>query len=569
MTSVDVTPARRRTVIPLSAVPPIPAGPGRSRVGWRGVYERLAVRDQSSLSPAEADALAEALFWLDRPEESVATRRYAYRAHLEAGDLPGAAMSAWQLYFDHALVGEAAAASGWLERARRHVGPRDGSVVDGLVAVAEADQAQQQGDLDGALLHAERAVEIGDVTGDVDLLAMALQTHGRLLVAHGRVSEGLARLDEAMVAVAEGELTPLFTGWVFCAVLAVCQDVADLRRAAEWTDAALRWCDGMEEGLLYPGLCRIHRVELACLQGAWTTAAAEARRACEELLSHDPRYAGQAVYLAAEMHRLRGELDEAESGFRRAHELGREPQPGLALTWLAQGRPEAAVAALRLARQAAPTAPLARAGLLAALIEAEIATDQPDRAAAAARELSELARLTSSPYLGAMAKAAAGTVQLAQGDVSAALVPLRAARAVLGELGMPYQEARVRLTIGTAARAAGDEGTALLELRAALSTFEQLGAKLEVGRTRRLLGDDLRPAGPLTPRETEVLRLVACGHTNREIGEELTISEHTVARHISNILTKLDLTSRVAATAFAYEHHLLLDSDHRRDAPPS
>lgn len=172
----------------------------------------------------------------------------------------------------------------------------------------------------------------------------------------------MALLDEAMVAVINGELRPLFTGWVYCAVLGVCHDVADLRRAAEWTDAALRWCGRLNDGVLYPGLCRIHRVELACLMGAWATAEAEARRACDELLAHDPRYAGEAVYLAAELARLRGDLDTAETGFRRAHELGREPQPGLALVWLAQGRAAAAVAALRLALEPGPSAALARSG---------------------------------------------------------------------------------------------------------------------------------------------------------------------------------------------------------------
>lgn len=509
------------------------------------------------MSAAELDALAEALFWLDRPDESVAVRRSAYTAHLDAGDLPSAAMAAWQLYYDHGLVGEMAVAGGWLERARQHVGLRDGSVVDGFVGLAEADQAQHQGDLAVALVHAERAVQIGRITGDPDLVAMALQTRGRLLVALDRVGEGMRLLDEAMVAVVNGELSPLFTGWVYCAVLGICHDVADLRRAAEWTDAALRWCDDLDDGLLYPGLCRIHRVELACLKGAWIAAEGEARRACDELLAHDPRYAGDAVYLAAEVHRLRGDIDAAESGYRHAHELGREPQPGLALVWLAQGRSAAAVAALRLAVRPGPSAPLARAGLLAALIEAEVAVGELDRAETAVQDLAAIARRSASPYLEAIAAARHGTVRLARDEVSDALVQLRGARALLQELGMPYEAARVQVSIGMAARRAGDEGTALLELSGAQAAFQRLGAARDVEHALALLQRGAPGVGPLTHREVEVLQLVARGRTNREIGAKLFISEHTVARHLSNSFTKLGVTSRAGATAYAYEHNLV------------
>ncbi len=554
---LNSSPAPRRRVLIVSTAGHDPlAAQAEGRLAWRQTYERLAGRDRSSLSAAQLDTLAEALFWLDHPDESVRVRRNAYTAHLEGGDLPSAAMAAWQLYYDHALVGEMAVASGWLERARQHVAPRDGSVVDGFVSVAEADQAQYQGDLETALEQAERAVEIGRSTGDRGLVAMALQTRGRLLVALDRVAEGMALLDDAMVAVVNGELSPLFTGWVFCAVLGICHDVADLRRAAEWTDAALRWCDGLDDGLLYPGLCRIHRVELACLKGAWSTAEGEAQRACNELLTHDSRYAGDAVYLAAEVQRLRGDLDAAESGFRYAHELGREPQPGLALVWLAQGRPAAAVAALRLTLQPGPSAPLARAQLLAALIEAEVAVGELGRAETAVQDLGAVAQRSPSPYLEAIAAARDGTVRLARDEASDALAPLRRARALLQELGMPYEAAKVQVAIGRATRRAGDEGTAVLELRGAQATFQRLGAAGDVEYAQVLLQGGVPAASPLTRREVEVLKLVARGRTNKEIGAQLVISEHTVARHLSNIFTKLGVTSRAAATAYAYQHNL-------------
>lgn len=523
---------------------------------WRATYQRLGGRDRASLTAVELDALAEALFWLDRPGDSVAVRRDAYAAHVEADSPGGAAMAAWQLYFDHALVGELAVANGWLERARDHVGARDGSVIDGFVAVAEADRAQLTGRVDDALAHAERGVGIGRASAHRDLLAMALQTHGRLLVALDLAAEGFALLDEAMVAVINGELSPLFTGWVYCAVLGVCHDVADLRRAAEWTDAALRWCE-TNHGSLYPGLCRVHRVELACLSGAWDTAETEARRASDELLTHDPRYAGEAVYLAAELARLRGDLKESEDGFRRAHELGRDPQPGLALVWLAQGKAASAAAALRLALHPGPSAPLGRAGLLAALVEAELAAGGPDRAEVAVRELAAVAERTASPYLEATAAARDGLVRLARDDVEQALACLRRACAVLKELAMPYEAARAQAAIGIALGRAGDPGGAELELQAAEATFQRLGARLDVERTRDLLAPERPAVSPLTSREVEVLRLVAQGQTNRQIAADLRISEHTVSRHLSNIFTKLGVGSRAAATAFAYEHRLM------------
>jgi ATP/maltotriose-dependent transcriptional regulator MalT len=274
------------------------------------------------------------------------------------------------------------------------------------------------------------------------------------------------------------------------------------------------------------------------------------------LLTHDPRYAGEAVYLAAELQRLRGDLAAAEADFRRAHELGREPQPGLALVWLAQGRTAAAAAALRLALQPGPSAPLAQAGLLAALVEAEVAIGEPDRADTAAQELATVAEQSGSPYLEAIAASCGGLVRLAKDEVAEALPLLRRARTLLHDLGMPYEVARVRGTIGAALRRAGDEATALLELRAAQTTFERLGAAWDAAETRRVLDSAPSPA-PLTPRELEVLRLVAQGRTNRQIAAALVISEHTVARHLGNIFAKLDVNSRAAATAYAYEHHVV------------
>lgn len=521
---------------------------------WQSIHDELARRDLSSLSARELDLLGESLFWLDRPGDSIAVLGQAFRAHLADGDHAGAAMTAWQLFYDHALVGETALANGWLERARRHCGHAEGSVAAGFLAVAESDHAAWAGALDDAIGRAERAVEIGAATGDANLLAMALQAKGRALVARGRVGEGIAALDEAMVAVVNGELTPLFTGWVYCNALSTCHDLADLSRAVQWSEAATRWCDGLRDGKLYPGICRLHVVELASLRGTWEAAAALAQQACDELTNHDPRYAGEAHYLIGELHRMTGELDLAEESFTHAHQLGRSPQPGLARVRMAQRRVDAAVRALRLALDAAPPVPLRRAELLVALVDAHVALDDLDAAAAAGAALAGVAGEVPSDYIRAMALSAEATVLLARGDATDACRRAGEAMELFQSLNLPYDGARAQAVRGAAARLLDEDDTAQLDLAAALDTFRRLGAEPDARHVRALLGES--PASPLSARETEVLRLVARGATNKEVAAELFVSEHTVARHLSNIYTKLGVGSRSAATAFAYEHSL-------------
>jgi ATP/maltotriose-dependent transcriptional regulator MalT len=523
--------------------------------GWRAIHDGLAGRDLSSLSPGELDQLAESLFWLDRPDESIAVLGKAFSAHVAGGDHEGASLAAWQLFYDHALVGETALANGWLERARRHADQVEGSVAAGFLEVADADRAGWAGELADAVAHAERAVEVGRATGDADLTAMALQAKGRALVACRRLDEGLSALDEAMVAVVNGELAPLFTGWVYCNALSTCHDLADLARAVEWSEAAMRWCDDLHEGRLYPGICRLHVVELATVRGTWETAAALAQQACAELTSHDPRYAGEAHYLIGELHRLAGDLDLAEEAFTRAHQLGRAPQPGLARVRMAQGRLDAAVNALRLALDPAPSAPLRRIELLAALADAHLAADDIDAASRAAAEMAAVTREVGSDYLDALALTTEARVLVGRGDGVAACRCAGQATMRLQALGLPVDLARARVVRGAAARLVGEHDTAQLELAAACETFRTLGAEPEQRHAAALLADTA--PSPLSAREAEVLRLVARGVTNKAIAAELFVSEHTVARHLSNIYTKLGVGSRSAATAFAYEHALI------------
>ena len=378
---------------------------------------------------------------------------------------------------------------------------------------------------------------------------------GYALILQGRVAEGMALLDEAMVSVTADEVAPILAGIAYCQVIALCQAVFDLRRAREWTDALTRWCDSQPDLVPFRGNCLVHRCEIFQLQGAWTEAFDSARRACE-LLAGPPAWdvLGSAYYQLAEIQRLRGELAEAEDSYRQASQAGRDPEPGLSLLRLAQGRVDVALPAIRRALDEAED-PLARARLLPACVEIMLEAEDVAAARAAADELSEIAAQFAAPYLNALATEASGAVLLAEGDPRAALAKLRAAHRSWRDLEAPHQAARVRLLIAVACRELRDGASAELEFEAARSALEELGAASELERLARVSGSP-RPGG-LSRRECEVLTLVAAGKTNRAIATELFISEKTVARHVSNIFTKLGLSSRSEATAYAYKHRLV------------
>jgi DNA-binding NarL/FixJ family response regulator len=375
-----------------------------------------------------------------------------------------------------------------------------------------------------------------------------------VLVSRGRVREGMALLDEAMTSVIAGEVSSLFTGVIYCSVLDACLDLTDLGRAGEWNEAALAWCDTLPPDAPFTALCRINRAQLATLRGAWAEAETEARRVSDDETIH-PYAAARGFYEIGEIRRRLGNLGGAEEAFGRARELGLEPQPGLAFLRLVQGKAEPAVTALRLAVDGETQDRLRLARLLAALVEVAIAAGDLEIARAAGDDLGTIAAGFGTPALNASAMTARGALALAEGDGPTALENLRGACRIWHELRLPYESARARVLYGIALRAAGVQEDAELELRSAIAAFERLGAAPDGAAAAALLGGDEHPRG-LTAREVEVLRLVASGKTNRDIAVELVISEHTVARHLQNIFAKLDVSSRSAATAFAFEHGL-------------
>ena len=414
------------------------------------------------------------------------------------------------------------------------------------------------GDWEAAYAAAANAAEIGERFGDPDLFALAVHEQGLILVNQGRVEEGLGLVDEAMVAVTAGELSPIVTGIVYCSVISGCQEVYALHRAQEWTAALTQWCEEQPDMVAFSGRCLVHRAEIMELHGAWRDALEEARRAHQRCVQgKNQSAAAQAFYRQGEVHRLRGELAAAEEAYREASRCGFEPQPGLALLRLAQGNDDAAAATIRRAL-GETTEPLKRARLLPAYVEIMLAVGDAQEARNACRELEEISARYESGMLGAMVAHAEGAVALAQGDARAALVALRHAWQVWQEFEVPYEAARVRVLLGLACRVLGDDDTAALELEAARGIFAQLGAAPDLVRvdslTRRAPSVD---AHGLTARELQVLPLVAAGRTNKAIAAELVLSERTVDRHVSNIFAKLGVSSRAAATAYAYEHQLV------------
>jgi DNA-binding CsgD family transcriptional regulator len=532
-----------------------------ARRAWRDAFESFSRADQeAALGADELELLATSAYMLGRDEDHVRALERAHHAYLDAGQIPRAVYCAYWIGHNMMLRGEAGPATGWfgrgqrlLERERQDCAERGYLLIPDLVAHAIA------GKHEAGYATATEVAEIGARFGDRDLIAIGVHEQGHALVRLGRFEEGLGLLDEVMVSVTAGELSPIVTGTVYCNTIGFWQSVYELRRAREWTEALTRWCAEQPDMVAHTGVCLVHRAEIMQLQGAWDAAFEEARRAGERFVDGvlNERVCGKAFYRQGELHRLRGEIDAAEASYREASQRGYEPQPGLALLRLMEGKRDVAAAAIRRV-VAEASQPRARAALLPAYLEIMLAAGEIEEARGACHELEKISRAHRSDLLRAMAAQAGGALALADGEPETALVELRKAWQAWEELEAPYEAARVRVLVGLGCRAAGDEDSAAWELDAARGVFDRLGAVPDVARVDSLRARPQTAAvHGLTPRELQVLRLVATGVTNRSIAAELVLSERTIDRHVSNIFTKLGVSSRAAATAYAYEHALI------------
>ncbi len=526
---------------------------------WGDAYAQFATADTATpLGLDDLEKLGLAAYLTGHEEESTLAWTRAHHESIHRDDPQRAARNAFQIGSGLMFRGETAPGLGWFARGTRVLEGCDECPEQAWPRTWKAFAQMWAGDAAGAQpIFAESAM-VGKRFSDADLLTTSRLGQGMCLLMQAQGPAGIALLDEVMVAVTSGEVSPMYAGIAYCTVIAGCSDLFDLRRAREWTTALTRWCDSQPDLVPYRGNCLVHRCELMQLEGAWTDAMEAARQACDQL-SAPVRWdtLGSAYYQLGELHRLRGEFAEAEESYRKASESGHQPEPGMPLLRLTQGRTDVAAAVLRRALDETQELP-ARARLLPAYVEIMIASGDVASARAAADELGEIAEFLDAAYLRAVAASAAGAVRLAEGDARSALPKLRAAGSAWRRLDAPYEVARVQVLIGLACGALGDPETSAMELDGARNVFEQLGAKPDIERLDVLLKRTYgqTPAG-LTVREVEVLRLVASGKTNRAIARELGLSEKTVARHVHNSLTKIGAPSRAAATAYAYENGLI------------
>ncbi len=531
------------------------------RNAWGSAYAGLSAAERERpLEPEDLELLAMSAYLVGKDTESTGAWARAHRERLARGETQRAARCAFWLALQLLNADEFATAGGWLARAKRLLDDEPNDCVEqGYVIVPAALQLLEEGNAAAAHTLFGEATEIGRRFGDSDLMGLGRLGGSQALIRLDRTAEGATQLDEVMVAVTNGELSAIVAGLVYCAVIEACQEIFDTRRAGQWTEALHQWCGSQPDLVPYRGQCLIHRSEIFQSHGQWADALTEAQLAYEQLSDPPGQPAiGAALYQLAELHRLTGESPIAEETYRRAHDLGRSAFPGLALLRLQQGRVDAAHAAIRGAIDGTWER-LARCRLLPAAIPILLAAKDLDAAHVVSAELAEIAAALDAPFLRAISDHAQGVVALADDDLSEALHAARRAAVAFYELDAPYEAAQARVTMALACRRLGDDDTAELELDTSRRVFRRLGAAPDLARLDQLSAKQAAKGGTggLTGREVEVLGLVATGKTNRAIAGELVISERTVARHISNIFTKLGLSSRSEATAYAFQHDLV------------
>jgi DNA-binding CsgD family transcriptional regulator len=527
-----------------------------ARRAWGEAYRLLATTPRDELTPADLERLAVSAYLVGRDDDATAAWEDAHKRHLAAGSRADAAQCAFWVAFCLMMQGQMAHAGGWLSRTEGVIAhdvdcPAAGYLlIPALLGALDSGEAARARDL------AVQAGEVASRFDDRDLAAFSTLGHGQALLALGQEAAGFARLDEVMLSVSSGEVGPITSGIVYCAVILECMQVFDLARAAEWTAALDDWCATQPDLVPYRGQCLVHQSQLQQVAGDWSEAVATVGSAYDRLTDPPHPALGLACYQEAELHRLRGELDAAADAYGRANRSGFPPMPGLALLNLVRGDVAAATASIRRALGEAGQ-PFQRPSLLAAAAEIFVAAGDVAAADGAAGELTSIAAQSSSQVLGAMAEQARGSVLLAAGEAAAALAPLRAASRVWQRLHLPYETARAAVLLGRGCLALDDRTSAELEFDHARETFAALGAEPDLAALRSVTGEVQDESSGLSARELEVLAHVAGGKTNREIAEALTISQHTVGRHLENIFAKLGVSGRAAATAYAYEHDLL------------
>ena len=530
------------------------------RGAWSAAFDVMTSLDtRLHLNGDALVSFATAAYMTGRETAYLELLERAFEAFRAGGETLRSARSAFWLGLILMFRGEYGRGGGWLARAERIVAEHaDDCVEQGYIFLPRVEGSLASGDLAAADRHACEAIRIGEQFGDGDLLAIARHLKGRVQIESGNTPVGLSFLDETMIAATAGRLSPIVTGLIYCSVIEICQNLQLHQRAREWTDALAVWCGNQPELVAFTGRCLIHRSEILIFDGKWNEALSEAGSACRRLLAGpSEHHAGPAYYQEGEVHRLSGRLDEADQSYRSASQLGFDPQPGLALMRLGQGQSRAALSSIKRALASARDA-AGRMRLLPAALEIALAIGDVEAARGLCKELSELSARHVSDAVDATCSEANGDLSCAEGSFEQALPAYRKAAELWRNLHAPYRLSRVRLKFGHACAALGDSEGARSEVEAARNVFRELGAHPD----RKAADDLLRQITKdkdrlLTPRQMEVLRFVAQGLTNREIADRLGLSERTVDRHVSDILTRMDAPTRAAATAFAVSSGLI------------
>jgi len=524
---------------------------------WVAAYRALSDLDDAHLQADDFAALAITAFLLGHRNDCIQALQRAYQAELEEDDTRGAGRAAYWLAIILWQGGEAAIGNGWLARGQRLLEQIGEDVVERGYLLERATFGHiAKGEFAEAAAAAPRVTEYGRRFGDPDLTAMGLHIEGRLTIFSGHVADGLRLLDEAMVWVLAGEVSPILSGVIYCSCVEACQQVSDFGRMGEWTHALTIWCDSQPGLVAFTGQCAVHRGQLMRLHGAFHDAISELEHAAARYAAAGGNPAvGQAHYERGEALRITGENDAAEAAYTEAATYGHPAQPGRALLWLARGRSDAASAAIHRV-VAEVQDPVHRSQLLPTAVDVLVTVGELEEAASLADQLGGFGSAFGCSALQAAGEYARASVALARADAEDALAAARGAADAWARLSAPYEVARCRVLIGRALRLIGDAESAVAELAEARRAFARLGAAPAEHEVAVLLGDARVPGG-LSPRELEVLRLVAAGKSNPEIAAALVLSGKTVSRHLSNIFAKLDVGSRTAAAAFAFEHHLV------------
>jgi DNA-binding CsgD family transcriptional regulator len=526
------------------------------RRDWVAAYDALSDLDRSALDADDFARLSMTAYLLGRKNDCIQAMQRAYQAHLDRGETLAAVRCGFWLALVLLTSGETAVGGGWVGRCQRLLDDVPGDVVErGYVLIHMMFRHIFSDEFEQAFKVAVEVTDYGRRFAEPDLVANGLNAQGRMLLYSGRVPDGMALLDEAMVGISTGDVSPIFAGQIYCSMIEACQEISDYGRVAEWTSALTRWIDAQPGLVPFTGQCAVHRGQILRVRSAFREAIEEFELATQRYAAaNDPAPAGLAMGECGEVLRIVGDLPAAEAAYERATGFGFEAQPGLALLWLARGRTAAAVGAVRRLL-AEPRDPVHRSQLLPGAVEVLLAAGEVGEATALADELVGIAESFGCAALRAKADHARGSTLLAGSDAGAAVPALRKSMQAWQALGAPYEAARSRVLMGKALRELGDAESAVSELEAARRTFSDLGA----GPAEREVAHLIAPTHPagLTEREVEVLRLVASGRSNPQIAATLVLSEKTVARHLSNIFAKIDVTSRTAAAAYAFENRLV------------